>query len=524
MISNIYNSYRNTNLLRSYYQNNAQGKALSGAKQNDENIKASIFYVNDLHGQNIRMERLVNAVNQFDSFTPSGSDKMKFASGDIMLGEDINHVKVDNKFLNIAGFMASALGNHECDLPTDKFVDIIKDKNYKLLGINLQPSENNPLKKYIEQSYVQEINGHKYGVIGLVPPDLHVHVKLQEHLPDLNIEKEFDKTIPEVQKEVDKLRNQGINKIIVLSHAGYRQDLKLAKEVNGIDIILGAHTHTLLEDVKPDENLFYSKTGEPIVITQAGRDGEHFGILNVEFNKDGVITKVQNNIGDTDKYSRNLVARNTFESILGKPEKVGVIKSAEPYPSDFLGSENPHCDFIVDALRSELDTDVAFMNSANIRGKFEPGKIDTRDLSIISPFANKVVVAQASEDEIVTAIKGRIKASMKSKSHRPGIVQVSGLRYKFNKDGELLSMSFVDKQGNQTPIDINNPRKDKMYKVASDDYCLGSVDMGLGLPHRLKEAEKIFDYDKDIVVGDYIRHLNKPIEIKSDGRIQKVDK
>ena len=124
------------------------------------------------------------------------------------------------------------------------------------------------------------------------------------------------------------------------------------------------------------------------------------------------------------------------------------------------------------------------MNSANIRGKFEPGKIDTRDLSIISPFANKVVVAQASEDEIVTAIKGRIKASMKSKSHRPGIVQVSGLRYKFNKDGELLSMSFVDKQGNQTPIDINNPRKDKMYKVASDDYCLGSVDMGLGLPHR----------------------------------------
>ena len=117
MISNIYNSYRNTNLLRSYYQNNAQGKALSGAKQNDENIKASIFYVNDLHGQNIRMERLVNAVNQFDSFTPSGSDKMKFASGDIMLGEDISHVKVDNKFLNIAGFMASALGNHECDLP-----------------------------------------------------------------------------------------------------------------------------------------------------------------------------------------------------------------------------------------------------------------------------------------------------------------------------------------------------------------------------------------------------------------------
>ena len=38
-----------------------------------------------------------------------------------------------------------------------------------------------------------------------------------------------------------------------------------------------------------------------------------------------------------------------------------------------------------------------------------------------------------------------------------------------------------------------------------------------------KEAEKIFDYDKDIVVGEYIKRLNKPIEIKADGRIQKVE-
>ncbi len=520
MIGQIYNSNLDGNYTKNYFKNNFSA---SNTNSNSNNVKASIFYVNDLHGQNIRMERLVNVINQFDTFTPSSTDKMKFASGDIMLGEDETHVKVDNKFLNITGFLASALGNHECDLPTDRFVNIIKDKTYKILGSNMNPSDTNPIKKYIEKSYIQEINGNKYGIIGLVPPDLHVHVKLQDHLPDLHIEQDFQKTIPEVQKEVDNFRKQGINKIIVLSHAGYRQDLELAKKIDGIDIILGAHTHTLLEDIKPNENLFYSKSGEPIVITQAGRDGEHFGILNVEFNKDGVITKVQNNIGNTDEYSRNLAARNIFENILGKPEKVGVIKSAQPYPDDFLGSENPHCDFIVDAMRNELNVDIAFMNSANIRGKFESGTIDTRDLAIISPFANKVVVAKATEEEIVKAIKSRVKASMQTKSHRPGIVQVSGLRYKFNNSGKLLELTFVDKNGNKTPIDINNPRKDKFYKIAADDYCLGNIDMGLGLPHRLKEAEKIFDYDKDIVVGEYMKHINKPIEIKTDGRIQKVD-
>lgn len=491
--------------------------------QPNSTTKASIFYINDLHGQNIKMERLANAVNQFDKSVSKNTDKMKFASGDIMLGEDEKQLKVASTFLNLTGFLAIALGNHECDMPTKDMVGILNDKKYKILGLNMKPSETNPMSKIVEKSYVQEINGHKYGIIGLVPPDLAVHVKLQEHLPDLHIEEDFKKSIPEVQKEVDKFQSQGINKIIILSHSGYRQDVQLAKNVKGVDIILGAHTHTLLEGLEENKNLFYSSNGEPIIITQAGRDGKNFGILNVEFDEKGVITKAQNNLGTTDDYNRNLVARNVFENILGKPEKVGTIKYVEKYPKDALGTENAHCDFIVDALRSELNTDIALMNAANIRSQFEEGTIDTRDLAIISPFANKVVVVQATEEELVKGIKSRAKASMSSASHRPGIVQVSGLKYSFNNKGDILSMSFVDKQGKETPIDINNPRKDKMYTVASDDFCIGKADGGMDLPHRLKTALKKFDYDKDIVVAEYIKHYQGPIEIKSDGRITKVD-
>ena len=517
LISNSYPIYSQNNT--KYRYNTAFGQ-----NKNEDNIKASIFYINDLHGQNIRMERMYNAVKQFDTFTPQNTDKMKFASGDIMLGEDEKHVKVANKFLNLAGFLATALGNHECDMPTNQFVNVIKDKNYKILGMNINPSENNPVKGMIEKSYIQEINGHKYGIIGLVPNDLSVHVKLQDHLPDLNIESDFKKSISDLQKEVDKLQQQGVNKIILLSHSGYRHDVELAKSVKGIDIILGAHTHNLLEGIEEDKNLFYSSNGEPIVITQAGRDGKNFGILNVEFNNEGVITKVQNNLGNTDEYGRNLVARNVFESILGKPEKVGEIAYVEKFPKDYMGLENPHCDFIVDAMRSELNTDIAIMNSANIRGQFETGRVDTRDLAIISPFANKVCIVEVSEDEIVNAIKLRTKASMKSSTHRPGIVQVSGLKYKFDINGDLLSMNFVDKNGKETPIDINNPRKDKIYTMAADDFCIGNSDGGgLNLPHRLENAIKKFDFDKDVVVAEYIKHQQAPIEIRSDGRIEKVE-
>lgn len=520
---NNYNIYPKTNILNQYLSKSQQMPQSDSDKKKPAPLKTSIFYMNDIHGQNIRMERLVNAVNQFDSFTQAGTDKMKFASGDIMLGEDEKQVKSADTFLNLAGIMATVMGNHETDMPTEQFTKLIADKKYKFLGLNINPSKDNPISKCVEKSYIQEINGHKYGIIGLVPHDLALHVKLQDHLPDLHIESDFNKTIEAVQNEVDKFKKQGINKIIVLSHSGYKQDVKLAKQVKGIDIILGAHTHNLLEGVEENKNLFYSPSGEPVVITQAGRDGKNFGVLNVEFNNEGVITKAQNNIGKTDTYGRNMIARKVFENILGKAEVVGKITSCEKFPKDMYLQENAHCDFMIDAMRDVLGTDIALMNAANIRGQFEAGRVDTRDLAVISPFANKVLVVDLPEDEIVHAIKRRVENSTKSTSHRPGIVQVSGLKYSFNNKGELLSMSFIDKNNNETPIDIKNPRKDKFYSVSTDDFCLISEDGGLGLAHRLKEAKKIFDYDKDVVVAEYIKKQTSPIHIKSDGRIVNVD-
>ena len=81
----------------------------------------------------------------------------------------------------------------------------------------------------------------------------------------------------------------------------------MAQETEGIDIIFGAHTHDLIEGIQEGKNLFYSKSGEPTVITQAGKDGENVGILNVDFDENGVIKKVQNNIIRTRAYNRPFI-------------------------------------------------------------------------------------------------------------------------------------------------------------------------------------------------------------------------
>ena len=59
------------------------------------------------------------------------------------------------------------------------------------------------------------------------------------------------------------------------------KDKRIAQETSGIDIIIGGHTHDLLQGIEEGKNLLYSKSNEPVIITQAGKDGEYFGDLKI---------------------------------------------------------------------------------------------------------------------------------------------------------------------------------------------------------------------------------------------------
>ena len=397
--------------------------------------KTSIFYINDIHGQVGNMQRIKTAADSFDSFTPQEkTDKFKFSSGDILLGEDINVNKMAVKFQNSIGLNATAVGNHEFDISPEALADLTKNAKYKMLGFNSTIDPKNPLKSSIIKSYVEEKDGTKYGVIGLMPFDIFTRLKYKEKFDGVKIN-DISTTIKDLQAEVDKFQKDGINKVIILSHAGYTNDLKIAKEVSGIDVILGGHSHDLIQDIKTGKNLVYSKNGEPVIITQAGRDGNNFGILNLEFNDKGVITKAQNNVTKTQNFAKSAPMKYITETIFGKAEQVGTIASASAFPEKVLVEENPHASFLADAIRSELKTDIGMVNSANLRGGFEVGPVDTRDISSITPFRNKMTIIKINEKELVDALNWGAK-SMTTPDNKPGIMQVSGLKYTVSKKRE----------------------------------------------------------------------------------------
>lgn len=489
----------------------------------NDSFELSVGYINDTHGQANNMMRILSGLK----------GDLRLSGGDNDIGDEKNKAihKMTAKFLNMAGIQASAFGNHELDTTQADFIDNMKDTNATYLSANFKKSDawedmEDNLEEYgraavdkeLDSSKIVNVKGEKIGLVGASPMDMFDRTTHPLYHKDCSVDT-FEDTIKEVQEEVDELKEKGVNKIFLLSHLGYKKDQILAQNTSGIDVIIGGHTHELIKDIKEGENLQYSKSNEPVVITQAGKDGKYFGELNLSFDKNGVITKAQNNVIESHKFSKNLIHQKIFHDYLGKPEKVGFIKEA-PLPPTTLIEENPHANFVCDAMKHITNSEVAVWNNCGIRNFFHEGEIDSSDIKDIAPFFDRISVANISEDKIVNMFKTTIKATYDNPtSYKPGLTAVSGLKYGVNpKKGELTFLIFVDKEGNEHPIDIDNPRTDKTYKLVTDEFIMSH---GADYPilASAEECLEIYPYDKDVMTCQYIKELNRPIIINQTGRI-----
>lgn len=478
----------------------------------------SIFYINDIHGRLSNMEKITTASIDFDESMPSYVDKLKFSAGDIMLGSNVKVNEAANTFLNSNNFMASVVGNHEVDQNMTDFLTSTQSAMYKILGSNVDMDKSHKLYNRIIDSYVQEDdNKNKYGIIALMPFDLSLRSSNKELFDGLKIE-QMEETKKYLQSEVDRFSEEGIDRVIVLSHIGYQNDIEIAKSVEGIDIILGGHSHDLVEDLNVGENLIISKeTGSPTIITQAGRDGNYYGILNVEFDDDGEIVKAENIVKSTASLERNEKMQGEFNKILGTPEIVGNISSAAPMPKNNLKEENPHASFLVDIMKDKYNTDMAMVQAGTIRGAFMEGDISTRDVGEIFPFKDRLVVSDISEAELVDAMKYSA-TSFKSGDGKPGLLQSSGLKYTVSSEGDLVSLFSVDKNGVEHLIDINNPDKEKSYSVIMPEFLAKGLD-GFTMLNKIDSAKAIIDNSFSDLVTEYIQNCDEEINIQKDGRI-----
>ena len=258
--------------------------------------KITILHTNDVHSH-------IDPFPKNDPLNPSGGGVIARANLINLIKKDNPHTLVldagdvfqgtpyfnffggelELKLMSKMGYNASTLGNHEFDNGTEKLSKVLKHANFSFLNSNYT-LKNTPLENKIKSYEIFNLNGIKIGVFGLgIELEGLVEKKLYKGIKYLN---------PiEISKDVsDDLKyNHNCDLIICLSHLGFSYskdknimcDLILAKQTKNIDLIIGGHTHTFLDEPVKVKNL----ENKDVIINQVGCFGINLGKIDFYFSE-----------------------------------------------------------------------------------------------------------------------------------------------------------------------------------------------------------------------------------------------
>ncbi|WP_204368716.1 metallophosphoesterase, partial [Neosynechococcus sphagnicola] len=200
--------------------------------------------------------------------------------------------QADVDFYNVLQYDAATLGNHEFDRGPQVLADFIHAAHFPLLSANLEPAPASVLKNQIKPWIILPVGGQKLGILGLTTAETPI---LSSPGKDLT----FTDPIQAAQTAVQALQAQGVNKIIAITHLGLIADRELARQVAGIDIIVGGHSHTPLGTMPGATNPYpiveTAPDGQPVLVVTAWEWGKYLGDLLVQFNPDGSLLSWQGN-------------------------------------------------------------------------------------------------------------------------------------------------------------------------------------------------------------------------------------
>lgn len=194
--------------------------------------------------------------------------------------------------------MFQSLGNHEFDNGVSGLTPFIENLNCPVLAANLNLAEEPSLaaEKNLTKSIIFDIKGTRIGVIGYLTPETKI-------LAMRNNVEYIDEVIA-IREEAVRLHNTGVKILIALGHSGFTTDLRIAKEVEYIDLVIGGHTNTFLwngtsPDVEkpqgPYPTLVKQSSGRVVGAVQAYAYTKYLGKLHLTFNSDGEIVNYDGN-------------------------------------------------------------------------------------------------------------------------------------------------------------------------------------------------------------------------------------
>ncbi len=200
-------------------------------------------------------------------------------SGDIFQGTPyFNFFKGEIEFeaMSALGYDVATIGNHDFDNGVNGLAEMLPRASFDFVSANYDVS-GSPLQPHVRPWLIKDVGEARVGVFGLgIEFDGLVLESLHEGV-------RYEDPFAAARRSVSELRGRGCSLIICLSHLGYRyrgdtpSDTLLAQEVDGIDLILGGHTHTFMD--QPD--IYEKPGGRRTLVNQVGWAGMRLGRVDV---------------------------------------------------------------------------------------------------------------------------------------------------------------------------------------------------------------------------------------------------
>ncbi len=498
--------------------------------QGGGNFTVTILHTNDVHANyDGTLARQTTLIKQVRAETPN---VLLLDAGDRFLGTlfyKIYKGEMAQWAMNYQKYDAMAVGNHEFDDGPANLAKFIKGANFPVLSANLDASSDPDLNGLIKPYTVLEVGGEKVGVVGLTTEDVAI---LSSPGPNVQVLPALDS----LKKAVSELEAQGINKIIALTHVGYEVDKQLASQIDGVDIIVGGHSHTCLGDVKhsagPYPTVVNSPSGQPVLIVQACSKLKYMGRLNVTFDANGVPVSWDGGL-----------LKVKDENVPEDPEVAAeVAKRAEPIEKlksqvigetlvDLVGDRSvcrfAECnmgDLITDAILWKMQDQgiqIALQNGGGIRASIPKGPISMGQVMEVLPFGNTIATFKIKGSDLWAALENGVSRAENPENEGTGrFLQVAGLRYTWTPNKpvgqRILKVEVRNADGTYSPLDPN-----AIYSVAANDFMRRGGD-----DYKVLAEKAIDPYDYgpplDEAVAEYIQ-AHSPVAPKVEGRITKVE-
>lgn len=448
------------------------------------NFKLSLMHTNDTHANLDNIAKTVTAVKQVRAVKPNA---LLLSAGDVFSGtlyfNEFDGL-ADLEFMNLMKYDAMTFGNHEFDKGTATLDAFVEGAKFPFVSANVDFSAdanlNDNFKDVVSTTagtngeiyngIVKVVNGEKIGIFGLTTAET-------EYISSPGEGVKFEDYLVAAENAVKAFKEAGVNKIVALSHLGYMDgggdnDVTLAKSVDGIDVIVGGHSHDKLTAPVVD-----TTGAEATVIVQANEYNKFLGTLDVEFDKDGKVVGHLGHLVDVasmtedadakallapykaqvDETKNLVVGKTTVDLIGGNP----AARTAETNLGNAIADG-----MLAKAKTINANTVIALQNGGGVRISVPAGDITLGQVQTVMPFANALAIMELTGAELEAALEHAVSIAPKANG---AFLQIAGMKYTYDSRkpaGErVVAVEVKGTDGNYSALEA-----DKKYFVATNIF------------------------------------------------------